>query len=113
MNILFSTRTSLKLYFLFYAYAQGERRHIPRIIRNIDAGMFFLRIGKATVDWVKRFTIRSEMRAKLQYSLKIFVPRLHHEIKVHVDNLSGAIVLAVRKLLEPDLNTMVYHLYTL
>jgi hypothetical protein len=29
-----------------------EQRHLPRILQLIDCGLFFFRIGSATVDWV-------------------------------------------------------------
>lgn len=33
-------------------YGEGERRHLPRILDAIDSGMFVMRIGNATVDWL-------------------------------------------------------------
>ena len=50
-------------------YGVGEMRHFPRIVANIDRGIFKFRIGAATVDWV------------------------------HVTNLTQAIMLAMEKML--------------
>ena len=33
-------------------YGVEEQRHLPRILQFIDCGLFFFRIGSATVDWV-------------------------------------------------------------
>jgi nucleoside-diphosphate-sugar epimerase len=33
-------------------YGEGEMRHFPRIVENIDRGLFTFQIGSATVDWV-------------------------------------------------------------
>ena len=33
-------------------YGVDELRHLPRILQLIDCGLFFFRIGSATVDWV-------------------------------------------------------------
>lgn len=33
-------------------YGEGEQRHLPRIVRHMDGGMFLFRIGAARVDWV-------------------------------------------------------------
>ena len=53
-------------------YGEGERRHLPRIVRLMDRGLFFFTIGSATVDWV------------------------------HVDNLVQAFVCACRGLLAAE-----------
>lgn len=50
-------------------YGCGEMRHFPRIVENIDKGIFKFRIGEATVDWV------------------------------HVTNLTQAIMLAMEKMM--------------
>ena len=33
-------------------YGEREKRHLPRIMKNIEAGRFFFTIGDAMVDWV-------------------------------------------------------------
>lgn len=33
-------------------YGEEEQRHLPRIVKHIDTGLFQFRIGSATVDWV-------------------------------------------------------------
>lgn len=33
-------------------YGEEEQRHLPRIVKHIDTGLFQFRIGQATVDWV-------------------------------------------------------------
>jgi nucleoside-diphosphate-sugar epimerase len=33
-------------------YGEQEKRHLPRIVKHMDNGLFIFRIGKATVDWV-------------------------------------------------------------
>lgn len=33
-------------------YGEGELRHLPRILKHIDNGLFLMKIGDATVDWV-------------------------------------------------------------
>lgn len=33
-------------------YGEGETRHFPRIVANMDSGVFVFRIGRATVDWI-------------------------------------------------------------
>ena len=33
-------------------YGEDEQRHLPRIIKHIDSGLFFVRIGRAIVDWL-------------------------------------------------------------
>lgn len=33
-------------------YGEGEKRHLPRILKHIDNDMFQFRIGNAIVDWV-------------------------------------------------------------
>ena len=55
-------------------YGEGEQRHLPRIIRHMDGGLFVAKIGNAVVDWV------------------------------HIENLTEATALAIKKLLSPDLN---------
>lgn len=49
-------------------YGEGEQRHLPRILRHIDSGLFLARIGSAIVDWL------------------------------HVENFCDAIVLVTKKL---------------
>lgn len=34
-------------------YGDDEQRHLPRIVKHIDNGLFLFKIGKATVDWVE------------------------------------------------------------
>eukprot|EP01034_Spumella_vulgaris_P021451 gene21452-27484_t len=33
-------------------YGEGELRHLPRIVKHMDNGLFLMRIGTAIVDWV-------------------------------------------------------------
>ena len=33
-------------------YGEDEKRHMPRIVKHIDTGLFQFRIGSAVVDWV-------------------------------------------------------------
>jgi nucleoside-diphosphate-sugar epimerase len=33
-------------------YGENEQRHLPRILKHIDSGLFLFRIGRAKVDWV-------------------------------------------------------------
>ncbi len=33
-------------------YGEGELRHLPRIVKHLDSGLFLMKIGEATVDWV-------------------------------------------------------------
>jgi len=34
-------------------YGVNEQRHLPRIVKHMDTGLFAFRIGRATVDWVE------------------------------------------------------------
>jgi nucleoside-diphosphate-sugar epimerase len=53
-------------------YGPGERRHFPRIVTHMDAGLFIFRIGSATVDWlhVDNFTHAFEQAVKCIYENK-------------------------------------------
>eukprot|EP00457_Paulinella_chromatophora_P005413 gb/GEZN01005430.1/.p1 GENE.gb/GEZN01005430.1/~~gb/GEZN01005430.1/.p1 ORF type:complete len:483 (-),score=32.85 gb/GEZN01005430.1/:91-1539(-) len=33
-------------------YGEAEQRHLPRILKHIDGGLLFFKIGAATVDWL-------------------------------------------------------------
>ena len=53
-------------------YGEGEQRHIPRILTHVDGGLFMFRIGTAIVDWI------------------------------HVDNLTHAIDVTIKKMVSPE-----------
>jgi nucleoside-diphosphate-sugar epimerase len=52
-------------------YGEDEQRHLPRIVKHIDTGLFQFRIGSATVDWVDVSNLVSETLPR--YSAALYV----------------------------------------